>query len=215
MVVMIGRHLGDRSPDPPAADPDAALLDALRRGDDAAFEQLVRLHTPMLLALARRLLRSDEDARDALQQAFMSAFRGLPAFNGQSRLATWLHRIVVNVCLMRLRTRSRRPEDAIEDLLPRFLEDGHQAEPAGEWPAAADELLMREETRARVRAAVNQLPETYRTVLVLRDIEELDTEETARALGTTTTAVKTRLHRARQALAKLLDPEFSRRETAH
>jgi RNA polymerase sigma-70 factor (ECF subfamily) len=188
---------------------EALLLERLRRRDDEAFEQMVRLYGPRLLAVARRLLRNDDDARDALQQAFLSAFKGLPHFNGQSQLATWLHRIIVNVSLMRLRTRSRRPEDSIDDLLPRFLEDGHQAAPAGPWCAPADVLMARAELRAQVRAAVDRLPENYRTVLLLRDIEELDTEDTARLLGTTTTAVKTRLPRARQARATLLDPAFA------
>lgn len=189
--------------------PDGALLDRLRRRDDGAFEQMVRQHGPRLLAVARRLLRNEEDARDALQQAFLSAFKGLPDFNGQSQLATWLHRIVVNVSLMRLRTRARRPEDSIEEMLPAFLEDGHQASPERRCFAPADELMVHAELRAQVRAAVDRLPDSYRTVLLLRDIEELDTEETARQLGTTTTAVKTRLHRARQALAKLLAPTLA------
>lgn len=197
---------GASASDAGRAPAEALLLERLRRREEDAFEHMVRLYGPRLLAVARRLLRNEEDARDAMQQAFLSAFKGLPHFNGQSQLATWLHRITVNVSLMRLRTRSRRPEDSIDDLLPRFLEDGHQAAPAGPWFAPADELMARAELRAQVRAAVDRLPDSYRTVLMLRDIEELDTEETARLLGTTPTAVKTRLHRARQALARLLDP---------
>lgn len=184
------------------------FLERLRRNDEAAFEELVRRETPHLLAVARRFLRQEEDAQDAVQQAFLSAFRALPDFNGQCRLGTWLHRIVTNMALMKLRTRSRKPEQAIEELLPRFLEDGHHAEPMSDWSVAADQLMQQREVRAQVRAAIDQLPEAFRTVLMLRDIEELDTEETARMLGLTTGAVKTRLHRARQALATLLQPVF-------
>jgi RNA polymerase sigma-70 factor, ECF subfamily len=185
---------------------EADLLSRLRAGDDMAYEQLVRDETKHLLAVARRLLRNEEDAQDAVQQAFLSAFRALPAFNGQSRLTTWLHRIVTNVALMKLRTRGRQPEDSIEDLLPTFFEDGHHVEQFSEWALPADTKMLRRETRARVRAAIETLPDSYRTVLLLRDIEELSTEETAHALGVNPNTVKIRLHRARQALLRLLKP---------
>lgn len=162
-----------------------------------------------MLAVARRLLRNEEDAQDAVQQAFLSAFRALAQFNGQCRLTTWLHRIVANTALMKLRTRARKPEQAIEDLLPRFLDDGHHAAAMSDWSANAEQQLAQRETRSRVRAAIDALPESHRTVLILRDIEELDTEATARALGLSQGAVKTRLHRARQALATLLEPVFA------
>ena len=189
-------------------DPDAVLLEQLRRQDERACEEFVRSQTGRLLSVARRMLRNEEDARDAVQEGFLSAFRALPEFNGQSRLSTWLHRIVVNAALMKLRTRSRRPEASIDELLPRFQEDGHHAEPVSDWGSSTDMLLVQRETRVRVREAVDQLPESYRTVVLLRDIEELDTEETATALGLTPNAVKIRLHRARQALAKLLEPSL-------
>jgi RNA polymerase sigma-70 factor, ECF subfamily len=180
------------------------FLERLRQGDEAAFEELVRRESGHLLAVARRFLGHDDDAQDAVQQAFLCAFRALPRFNGHCRLTTWLHRIVTNVSLMKIRTRGRRPEQSIEELLPNYLEDGHHAEPISEWCLGAEERLLRNETRARVRAAVDRLPNAYRTVLLMRDIEELDTQETARALGLSDGAVKTRLHRARQALATLL-----------
>jgi RNA polymerase sigma-70 factor, ECF subfamily len=188
---------------------DAVLLARLRSGDDAAYEELVRMETRHLLAVARRMLRNEEDAQDAVQQAFLAAFRALPSFNGQSRMTTWLHRIVTNEALMRLRTRGRRHEDSIEDLLPSYIEDGHHVEQFSEWALPADTRIVRHETRAQVRAAIDRLPDAYRTVLLLRDIEELSTEETARMLGVNTNTVKIRLHRARQALLKLLTPALS------
>lgn len=184
------------------------LLDRLRRNDEAAFEELVRAETPHLLAVARRFLRNEEDAQDAVQQAFLSAFRALPGFQGQCRLTTWLHRIVTNTALMKLRSRTRKPEQSIESLLPTFLDDGHQAAPMSDWSIDADRQLLQREVRERVRAAIDRLPEAYRTVLLMRDIEELDTQETADLLGVSEGAVKTRLHRARQALASLLVPVF-------
>jgi len=184
---------------------DEPFLDALRRRDPAAVEGLVSEHTPRMLAVARRILRNEADARDAVQDAYLCAFRSLARFEGASTLSTWLHRIVVNAALMRLRSRRRRSEESIEPLLPQFLEDGHHASHPSEW-MPSDALLEQRETREFVRAAIDRLPEGYRTILLLRDIEELDTDETARALELTAAAVKVRLHRARQALRTLLDP---------
>jgi RNA polymerase sigma-70 factor (ECF subfamily) len=194
-----------------AAADDARLLAALRAGDHAAFEDLVRRHGSRLLAVAKRLLRNEDDARDALQDAFLSAFRGLDKFQEGARLSTWLHRIVVNAALMKLRAKRRHPEDPIEELLPKFLEDGHreQAEnPDWTWREPAEAMLERRETRVLVRTCIDRLPEGYRNVLLLRDIEDLNTEEVARLLEITPNAVKVRLHRARQALRALLDPHF-------
>lgn len=193
----------------PEAD-ERRLLERLRAGDEAAFEVLVRANTGRLLAVARRLLPTEEDAREAVQEAFLSAFRSLPRFEGGSKLSTWLHRITVNAALMRLRTRRRKPEESLDAFLPSFLEDGHHAEVFSTWPEPADRALERAEVQAMVRAQVERLPESYRTVLVLRDIEGMDTEEVAAALGMTTNAVKMRLHRGRQALRTLLEPMFRR-----
>jgi RNA polymerase sigma-70 factor (ECF subfamily) len=191
---------------------ETALLAGLRTGDQAAYEQLVRTYSGRLLAVTRRLLRSEEEAKDALQDAFLSAFRALHTFEEGSLLSTWLHRIAVNAALMKLRTRRRKPEDSIEDLLPKYREDGHREDghlgnPTKPWKAP-DVLLERQETRVLVRGCIDRLPERYRTVLLLRDIEELDTEEVAHLIGISPNAVKIRLHRARQALRTLLDPHF-------
>jgi RNA polymerase sigma-70 factor (ECF subfamily) len=187
---------------------DAKLLEGLRRGDDAAYEELVRSQGGRLLAVTRRILGDEDDARDAVQEAFLSAFRSIERFHGDSLVSTWLHRIAVNAALMKLRSRRRRPEEPIDELLPKFLEDGHPAQPAVPWKDLSDVQLVRAETREQVRAAIDRLPEAYRTVLVLRDIEELDTAEVAQLLDLTKNAVKTRLHRARQALRGLLEPEL-------
>jgi len=185
---------------------DEDLLPRLRAGDEAAFETMVRAYGGRMLAVARRFLGNEEDARDVLQEAFLAAFRALDRFEGKSRLSTWLHRIVVNAALMRLRSRKRKPETSIEDLLPGFLENGYQADPSLPWPVNADEAVQRRELREVVREKIQELPENYRIVLLLRDIEDLDTGETARLLGISANAAKIRLHRARQALRTLLDP---------
>jgi RNA polymerase sigma-70 factor, ECF subfamily len=187
---------------------EAALAAGLRAGDEQVFEELIRTHGGRLLAVARRILGNDEDAREAVHEAFISAFRARQQFQAQSRLSTWLHRIVVNAALQKLRVRKRRAEDAIDDLLPRYLPNGDHVERFVAWNEPADEVVARHETADLVRGAIDQLPESYRTVLLLRDIEGLSTEESAEALQTTANAVKIRLHRARMALRTLLAPHF-------
>ena len=186
---------------------DAMLVARLQAGDPDAYETVVRIHGGRLLSVARRFLPNNEDAQDAVQEAFIKAFRAIGTFEERAQLHTWLHRILVNTALMKIRSRKRRPEESIDDLLPTFQADGHQTTESRDW---SDAIFERKETAAMVRRAIAQLPDHYRTVLTLRDIEERDTMETAAALGTTTTVVKVRLHRARQALRTLLDREFQR-----
>lgn len=197
----------ERSRVPDVASDDALFVRRLRAGDEEAYATLVRLHGGRLLAVARRYFPSTEDARDAVQEAFLSAFQALASFEENAQLSTWLHRIVVNACLMRLRSRKRKPEESIEPLLPTFDELGHRTAAVAPWPEIHGEL-ERKQAAARVRELIHRLPERYRTVLLLRDIEELDTARTAEALGISENAVKVRLHRARQALRTLLDPEM-------
>ena len=187
---------------------EAALIARLRTGDDDAFAELVTSTIARMLATARRMLHSEDEAQDAVQEAYLSAFKSLDRFSGDSKLATWLHRITVNAALMRLRAKKSRPMASIEDLLPRYQDDGHRLDPADPWTPVAGEDLERAEVRHAVRAKIDELPDDYRIVLILRDIEELDTNAAAVALGITPGAVKTRLHRARQALRTLLEQEF-------
>lgn len=194
---------------PQPADDEQALLARLRAGDEAAFALLVRANAGRMLAVSRRMLRSEEDARDALQDAFLQAFRGIGSFQGGARLSTWLHRIAINASLMKLRSRGRKPEQPIEELLPRFYEDGHRIDPGPAWRSEAADPVEQRQTRELVRAAIEGLPEIHRNVLLLRDIEGLDTEETARLLDVKVDTVKVRLHRARQALRTLLAPHFA------
>jgi RNA polymerase sigma-70 factor (ECF subfamily) len=191
-----------------ASSAEKLWIERLRRGDEAAYEQLVRSYGGRMLAVAKRLLRSEDDARDAVQDAFLSAFRAIDRFEGESQLGTWLHRIVVNAALMKLRTRRRKPEEPLDDLLPAFLADGHMERPAQAWALPSDQALERAQLRQLVLDRIAELPETHRTILLLRDVEDLDTEEVARQLDISSGAVKTRLHRARQALRELLDPHL-------
>jgi RNA polymerase sigma-70 factor (ECF subfamily) len=188
---------------------EQSLVGALRAGHDWAFEAMVRTYGGRLLAVARRICGNEEDARDVLQSAYLSAFRSLGGFAGSCQLSTWLHRIVVNTALMRLRSKRRKPEDSIEALLPAFQEDGHHVEQFSDWALPADRLLEREDVRRLVRQCIARLPDNYRDVLMMRDIEEQSTEDVARHLALTPNAVKVRLHRARQALSTLLRRELT------
>lgn len=209
-----GRKIVDREPGmaaeplPAGADEEAVLVARLRRGDDGAYEELVRRFGGRMLATARRVLNNEEDARDAVQEAFLCAFKALDRFSGESKVSTWLHRIVVNASLMKLRGKRRKPEQSIEDLLPSFDENGTLVDIPDEGAVAVDVQVEREQSRLIVRKCIDQLPESYRTILMLRDIEELDTDEVAAMLDITPTAVRVRLHRARQALRTLIERAF-------
>ncbi len=194
---------------PNAAD-EADLVARLKAGNEEAYEQFVRENIGRMLAVARRMLRKEADAHDAVQDAFLSAYKAIDRFEGGSKLSTWLHRILVNAALMKIRSAKRRKNEvSIEDLLPRYRDDGHQIDPPTGWEHTAEAAAQNREVRELVRASIDRLPETHRTVLLLRDIEQLSTEEAAQQLEVSTNVIKTRLHRARQALKTLLDPHLS------
>ena len=188
----------------PIAVDEQALVAALRAGSEVAFETMVRVYGGRLLSVARRITRHEEDARDVVQSAYLNAFRALGRFEGGCQLSTWLHRITVNTALMRLRSQRRRSEESIETLLPAFLEDVPCSAVSRTGARRPISWSSASETRTVVRACIRQLPDNYREVLILRDIEELSTEEVAQLLSTTQAAIKVRLHRARQALSTLL-----------
>jgi RNA polymerase sigma-70 factor (ECF subfamily) len=192
------------------ADEELELVAALRRGESIAHEKLVWRYGGRMLATARRFLPCEHDCHDAVQEAFISAYQAIDMFEGQSKLGTWLHRILVNACLMKLRSRARRPEVSIDSLLPTFNESGHLRQSIPRWRQPADDQLQSDETRMLVRRCIDLLPDDFRSIVLLRDIEELNTDETAATLRITPGAVKTRLHRARQALRTLLEPHFLR-----
>ncbi|MEM7230733.1 MAG: sigma-70 family RNA polymerase sigma factor [Planctomycetota bacterium] len=187
---------------------DTDLLERLRAGESSAQEGFVRENAPRALAVARRILKSEADASDAVQEAFVSAFDKLSQFSGDSALSTWFHRIVVNAALMSLRRRKRIQERQIDDLLPEYFDDGYRKNPRPAWSPSPAELLERDELRGRVIDRIAELPENYRNVLLMRDIQELSTREVATELGESEEAIRTRLHRARQALRRLLEEEF-------
>ena len=193
------------------SDDEAVLLARMQSGDDDAFEACVRTFCSRLLLVARRILRNEEDANDAVQDTFLSAFKGISQFKGQSRLGTWLHRIVVNTAFERLRAKSRRPEVLVDELPPMFDREGAITGPVPAIPEGLDASLERDELRALVRECIAQLPASLRSVVLLRDMEDLTTLETAEQLGISEGAVKVRLHRGRHALTALISARLAER----
>lgn len=191
-----------------SAEDEPLLVERLRAGSEAAYRELIERHGARMLAAARKLLRNEEDARDAVQEAFLSAFKALGGFDGRSRLSTWLHRIVVNAALMKLRARQSRIHEEIEELLPEFVGKGVFGEAQRPWCEMPEDPLSREELCNEVHAAIACLPETYRVPLLLRDIEGMTNQDLARELGVTVNAAKIRVHRARLALRTLLAPRM-------
>lgn len=185
---------------------ERAFVAALQAGDRTAFERLVREHGGRLLAVARRMVRDEATAQDCLQDTFLSVHRAIGRYKPNGSLAGWLHRIAVNACLMRLRTAKRLAETPIDDLLPAFDAGGIRVgEPRTEIRDPEDAL---EETRIRryMRQKIDELPDGYRIVLLLRDIEGYSTREAAEMVGVAEGALKVRLHRARAALKTLVEP---------
>jgi RNA polymerase sigma-70 factor, ECF subfamily len=166
--------------------------------DRAVCEQMVRDNSERLLAVARRVLKHEEDAADAVQDAFSAAFSSLGGFRAQSQISTWLYRIVLNVCLMRLRSKKRRQTVSLDSC----LDSATRSTPESDQ-------LIRSEIRGKVRESIELLPDDYRAIILLRDIEQIDTDNTATILGLSRSATKTRLHRARRALKAVLQAEHT------
>jgi RNA polymerase sigma-70 factor (ECF subfamily) len=185
--------------------PQQRLLQT-QKTSEVDSEQLVRDHIGWMLALAKRMLHDHASAEDAVQDAFINAFRALDSFEGRSSLKTWLHRITVNACLAKMRQSKQRAEQVIDEYLPEFDQYNCRIEAPWDHLASVDEILESDQLRDLVRTKIFALPEQYRNVLLLRDIEGYDTNEVAILLGISVSNAKVRLHRARSALKKLLEP---------
>ena len=190
---------------------DDELVALAAGGDAAAFSELVQRHQDKVYALAFHLLRDSAEAEEVVQDTFLAALEKLGGFRGDAAFSTWLHRVAANAALMRIRRRRRAPEgpadQPLEELLPRCDEAGHiEPLPYHDWSKRADEQLADREVRLAIEQAVQNLPEDYRIVFLLRDVEGLSSEEMADLLGLSVAAVKSRLHRARLALREKLNP---------
>ena len=184
-------------------------LKALQQGDPEEFSRLVDAYSSKIYRLAIKMLNQQQDAEDILQETFVKAYRGLKSFDGRSKLSTWLFRIATNEALMIIR---RKHPEVVSIDEPIETEDGEQ-EPIQiiDWCCLPENELLSEESKEKLDAAVQKLPERLRVVFILRDINDLSTHETAEVLGISDTAVKTRLSRARLRLREELTSYFGER----
>jgi RNA polymerase sigma-70 factor (ECF subfamily) len=184
---------------------DDMLVARAASGDDSAFEAIVERYQARVFRLACRLT-SETDAPDVLQETFLQVYRHLASFRGESQFRTWLYRIASNAALMHRRASSRRPSEPLDVFLPRFDAEGRHAATPAELQVAsrADELLDRQLLADKAREVIARLPDVYRDAFVLRDLEEMPTEDVAQTLGVTPAAVRQRVHRARLMLRGFL-----------
>jgi len=190
---------------------DKELLECLRARDDGCYEILVRRFGPQVLATAKRYMRSDADAADCFQDTFLAVFESIDRFEQRSTIGTWLRGITINQCLMRIRAQGRRQEDSIEHLLPVFDVKGDRVSSCtSSRSCEIGESIDTAQMKLLVRETILELPDNFRVMLLLRDIDGYSTKETATILGISVAAAKTRLHRARTALGSLLKPEMER-----
>jgi RNA polymerase sigma-70 factor (ECF subfamily) len=190
---------------------DDQLIARAKDKDFAAFEELLARYEDKVYRLAFRILRNETDAKEILQETFVQIWRKLDTFKGDSQFGSWVYRIATNAALMRLRSHRRHPEVSTEELPIGYLDNYGAPVPAGEnWAKRPDDELQSSELRKHIQSAVDSLPDIYRTVFVIRDVEGLSTEETAEALGISVPTVKTRLHRARIALRDAIGGYFER-----
>jgi len=196
---------------PPSAATDAELVARAQAKDFAAFEELLDRYEDKVFRLAYRFVRNETEAQEILQDTFLSIWRKLHTFKGDAQFSSWLYRVAANAALMRLRAQRRHPEISTEELPVGFLDNNGQLPAAGEnWARRPDDQLQSDELRKHIQQAVDNLPELYRTVFLIRDVEGLSTEETAEVLGISIPTVKTRLHRARIALRDAIATYFDR-----
>ncbi|MGQ0508414.1 MAG: RNA polymerase sigma factor [Myxococcaceae bacterium] len=186
------------------------LLGRAQAGDIAAFERLVELHRDRVFALALRMTRSEQDAAEITQDTFLSAYQNLESFRGDAAFGSWVHRIAANNALMKLRHQRVVKAAEAEIQGPEFNERGSLAEyPQQDWSRRADEKALDAELGKAIEQATERLPEGYREVFLLKDVDGLSYEEIAEITGDSVPAIKSRLHRARLALREAIDEFYN------
>jgi len=187
---------------------ETGLVERLRAGDGSALEDLMERYASRVYRIARGITRTDGDAEEVVQDVFLTLARKIDSFEGRAALGTWIYRVATNAALLRRRGKRAQVEVSLEEHLPSFLDDGHREGDRSyllaDWSLTPEAELLAGEARAVLSRAIDELPDAYRAVLVLRDVEELSNEEAARILGESVASVKSRLHRARMALREQL-----------
>ncbi|HKZ08558.1 MAG TPA: sigma-70 family RNA polymerase sigma factor [Methylomirabilota bacterium] len=184
------------------------LIQRLRARDTSALEVLMDRHTGRLYRLAYGITRNDADAEEVVQDAFLALFRKIDGFEGRAALGSWLYRVTANAALIKRRGKRAELEVSLEEQLPTYRADGHRDGDRSfllaDWSETPEETLLTGEARKTLEHALDRLPDHYRAVVVLREVEGLDNEEVASILGESVPTVKSRLHRARMALREEL-----------
>ena len=185
-----------------AQEADDQLIRRVREGQDEAFEVLVQRYRTRVHRLAVRFMRNREEAEEVSQEVFLTVYRKLAQFEGKSSFSTWLYRVAVNASLMRLRSQDHAETVPIDDLAGELSGDEEEA------VKPPDYRLNSEESLVQIERAMDNLPEEFKTILILRDIEDFSNEETAEIMDLSVAAVKSRLHRARSYLRKRLEDVY-------
>lgn len=188
-----------------AATKEAELIRRIVAGEKELFHELIRPYERMVYLTVFSMVKNEADAEDGAQEAVISAYRHLSSFRAEAKFSTWLTTIALNEGRKRLRKAKGAAEDSIEEEMEE-QEGDYTPAPLTDWREIPLEALERKELREALRKAVGELPAIYRQVFTLRDLEELNIEETAEALGLSPGVVKVRLHRARILLQKQLVP---------
>jgi len=183
---------------------DNVLLEGLRKSAPEAVEALFERFHGKIYGLAMSILKNESDAEEATQDVFLTVVQKAHMFKGNSALYSWIYRICVNACLMRLRGKRRQETVSIEEFMPVFTEDGMHKSPVEDWSKEVERKMLDKELGKVIKKFTDELSEKYRVVFVLSDVEGLSNEETAQILGLTVPAVKSRLHRARLYLREQL-----------
>lgn len=193
---------------------DEQLIRDARSGDKRAFTSLVKRYEETVFRFSMKLCRDREKAEEALQDTFINVYRKLGSFDGKSKFSTWLYTIVANNCLMKQRKRKARGlEEPLEVLdNPASSPDGKFAHQVARWEESPSEILLGKELRRVLDEAIMKLPEIYRAVFILRDVEGKSNEERGEVLGISQEAAKSRLRRARAFLREQLDPYMTSRQ---
>lgn len=194
------------------ADKDGPLVERVMAGDQAAFTELVKRYQGKVYQLALRLTGNQMDANDVIQDVFLSVYQKIHTFRGAAAFSSWLYRITANASFARLNQRKRAASVTIDDVLP-LVEGQEPRNSFSEWSQPPDKILFNKEARAALEKAIAALPEEFRTVVLLRDVENLSNQEVADILNLSVAAVKSRLHRARLALRRRLGEYLETRES--
>jgi RNA polymerase sigma-70 factor (ECF subfamily) len=191
---------------------DSDLLGRLRVGDASAVEMLVATYSDRVYRLAYGVTRNDADAQEVAQDVFLTVVRKVASFEGRSALSSWIYRITMNAALNKRRGKRQTVETSLDAELPTYAADGHRAGDRpyllADWSQTPEAEMLSGESRAVLARAIEALPDQYRAVLILRDVEGLSNEEAAAALGDSVSSVKSRLHRARMAIREQLTRHF-------